>query len=112
MNEARRRAAHPATEEALVAAHRELADLVDEQLDLLAGQSVRAGEVVRIHRATKVLLADGWYDEHDLMRVAAGVVAAGTPLLRDFGTIVCFLPQRWSMPTWCWAAGGSPEVRW
>ncbi len=91
-------ATHPATEEALVAAHRELANLDDEQLDALAAQHLRANEVVRLHRATKALLARDWYDEHDLMRVATGVVAAGTPLLRDFGTIVCFLPQRWSMP--------------
>jgi hypothetical protein len=91
-------AAHPATEEALVAAHRELADLDDAQLDVLAAQHLRANEVVRLHRATKALLTRDWYDEHDLMRVATGVVAEGTPMLRDLGTIVCFLPQRWSTP--------------
>ena len=50
-------AAHPATEEALVGAHRELADLDDASLDLLAAQSRRAREVVRIHRLVKERLA-------------------------------------------------------
>lgn len=91
-------ASHPATEEALVAAYRELADLDEVQLDRLAAEHTRAGEVVRIHRATREVLEREWYDERDLMRVAAEVVEAGTPLLRDFGTIVCFLPQRLSAP--------------
>ena len=51
-------AAHPATEEALVAAHRELADLDEAQLDLLAQQHPRAREVVRVHRATRGVLRD------------------------------------------------------
>ncbi len=90
--------AHPATEEALVAAHRELADLDDAQLDLLAAQHPRAREVVRLHRSARSLLAREWYDEHDLMRVAGDLVAAGTPLVGELGRVVCFLPQRWSVP--------------
>jgi ATP-dependent helicase/nuclease subunit B len=91
-------ATHPATEEALVAAHRELADLDELQLDLLAQQHPRAREVVRVHRATRGVLRDSWYDERDLMRLATNLIAEGAGLLSDFGTIVCFLPQRWSAP--------------
>jgi ATP-dependent helicase/nuclease subunit B len=91
-------ATHPATEEALVGAHRELAALDDEHVDRLGAQNVRTHEVVRIHRATRTALARDWYDERDLMGVALDRVRSGTPLLRDLGTIVCFLPQRWSTP--------------
>jgi RecB family exonuclease len=91
-------AAHPATEEALVAAHKELSNLDDAQLEVLAAQSLRAEEVVRIHRAARDLLRRDWYDEHDLMVAAGESVSAGTSLLRDLGTIVCFLPQRISTP--------------
>jgi ATP-dependent helicase/nuclease subunit B len=91
-------AEHPATEEALVAAHRELADLDDAALDELSAQSPRARDVVRIHRATRQHLRERWYDEADLMRVASDVVAEGATLLDDLGPIVCHLPQRWSGP--------------
>src|SRR5947207_3448808 len=93
-------AEHPATEEALVAAHRELADLDDAALHILSAQSPRAHDVVRIHRAVRRRLRDHWYDEDDLMRVAAEVVAGGSPspLLDDLGPVVCHLPQRWSGP--------------
>ena len=91
-------AQHPATEEALVAAHRELADLDSAQLDVLAAQHPRANAVVRLHRSTRSLLEREWYDEHDLMRVATAGAGAGTPMVRGLGTIVCFLPQRWTAP--------------
>ena len=60
-------AGHPATEEALVGAHRDLSDLDDPALTRLAENSERAREVVRIHRLVKERLAPQWYDEHDLM---------------------------------------------
>ena len=63
-------AEHPATEEALAAVHRELGDLDDRALDVLARQSARARDVVRLHRAVEATLASGWYAEHDLMAVA------------------------------------------
>ncbi len=91
-------ATHPATEEALVAAHRELADLDDAQLDVLAAQHARARDVVRLHRMTRDLIAPAWYDEHDLMEAARAAAEQHSPLLRDIGTVVCFLPQRWSAP--------------
>jgi RecB family exonuclease len=91
-------AAHPATEEALVGAHRELADLDATALDVLAEQSRRAHEVVRIHRLVKEQLAPAWYDEHDLMREASAVARVGAPLVAELGVIVVHLPQRVSSP--------------
>jgi RecB family exonuclease len=91
-------AAHPATEEALVGAHRELADLDAAALDVLAGQNRRAHEVVRIHRLVKDQLAPAWYDEHDLMREASAVVGEGAPLVTELGAIVVHLPQRVPSP--------------
>jgi len=91
-------AVHPATEEALVGAHRELADLDADALGVLAQQSRRAAEVVRIHRLAKAQLASAWYDEHDLMRVAREIVEEGAPLVVELGSIVVHLPQRISTP--------------
>jgi len=95
----RRVATHPATEEALVGAHRELSDLDDVALDVLADQSARARQVVRIHRLVNQHLASAWYDEHDLMRAACELVVAGASLLDELGTVVCHLPQRVSTPS-------------
>ena len=92
-------ASHPATEEALVGSHRELSDLDDRALDVLAHQSARAREVVRIHRLVKRQLGAAWYDEQDLMRAAHERVEAGTPLLTELGAVVCHLPQRVSPPS-------------
>jgi len=92
-------AEHPATEEALVAAHRELSDLDAAQLDTLGEHSqLRTREVVRLHRSIAALLRQEWHDEHDLMEAATTLVAAGTPLAAELGTIIVFLPQRWSTP--------------
>lgn len=91
-------AEHPATEEALVDAHRELSDLDAAALRRLAATSPRANDVVRVHRAARRLLADSWYDEHDLMRVARDVLRDGGAHVDELGHVVCFLPQRWSTP--------------
>ena len=89
---------HPATQEALVAAHRELADLDDADLAVLAQQSARARDVVRLHRDTRRLLAPDWYDEHDLLTRATHLVADRHPLVDELGAIVLFLPAQWSVP--------------
>jgi RecB family exonuclease len=91
-------AEHPATEEALVAAHRELADLTDEQLDVLAAQSPRAHDIVRLHRATRAALAPRWYDESDLMAAACEAIAQEQSVLRDLGAVILYAPQRVSAP--------------
>lgn len=91
-------AEHPATEEALVRTHRELSDVTASDLDLLAAQSERAREVVRIHRAVTAALAAQWYSEHDLMTAAVDAVAAGTRVVGQLGTVVVYLPQRITGP--------------
>ena len=63
-----------------------------------AAATSRTREVVRLHRATKSLLQREWHDEHDLMRVATDLVGDGSPLVAELGTIIAFLPQRWSTP--------------
>lgn len=91
-------AAHPATEEALVAVHRELSDLDPADLDRLAAQGRRAADVVRIHRAVGAALAGAWYDERDLMRAAEDAVVGGSPLVTGLGTVLVHLPQRLGAP--------------
>ncbi len=86
-------AAHAATEAALVAAHRELRDLAPEALTALAASSVRAGEVVRVHRAARTRLAEHWYDEEDLLAAATTAILDGA-VPTDIGTVIVHLPQR------------------
>jgi len=89
-------AAHPATEQALVAASRELRAVTDEKLDALAGASARAREVVRVHRAVHALLRPGWHDEHDLLRAATDVVqgpGGAAQVARVAGRVILHLPQ-------------------
>ena len=86
---------HAATEAALVAAYRELRDIEDPALRVLAGTGVRAAEVVRVHRAARDRLADGWYDEEDLMAAATAAVEAGR-MPAEVGAVVVHLPQRLS----------------
>ncbi|HEY3669716.1 MAG TPA: PD-(D/E)XK nuclease family protein [Acidimicrobiia bacterium] len=92
-------AEHPATEAALVAAHRELSNLDDAALDALVRTGARAADVVRISRRVRAALAAEWYDERDLMDAAAAEVAAGVPLLADLGAVIVHLPQEMTTPT-------------
>jgi hypothetical protein len=91
-------AEHPATEAALVAAHRELSTLDDDALDALARTGPRAADVARISRRVRATLAADWYDERDLVDAAAAEVAAGVPMLADLGAVVVHLPQELSRP--------------
>jgi RecB family exonuclease len=86
--------AHPATELALGATYRELRDLDAAALDRLSGTGERCADVVRIHRAARRFLADGWYDEEDLIEAAVEGVLTKRPA--DVGTVVVYLPQRLS----------------
>ncbi len=88
-------AAHPATEQALVGAYRELRDLSPHALDQLAGHGRRAADVVRIHRAARARLEPSWYDEEDLTVAAVATLDAGQAPA-DLGTVVIHLPQRLS----------------
>ncbi|MCB0994877.1 MAG: PD-(D/E)XK nuclease family protein [Acidimicrobiales bacterium] len=87
---------HPTTERALVAAHRELSDLDGPALDALARQSVRAADVVRLHRSVRQALAASWYDEQDLVESALSQIGAGGPIEAVTGPVIVHLPQRLS----------------
>jgi RecB family exonuclease len=80
---------HPATEQALVAAHRELSDARDDALDDVAATSERAGDVVRIHRVVKERLSRDWFDEADLLAAARdGVRDHPLEVAGDLGPVV------------------------
>ncbi len=87
-------ASHPATETALVAAYRELREVSPAGLDAIAKQGPRAGDVVRLHRATRERLEPAWYDEQDLMRSAAAALDRAADAPADLGSVVVHLPQR------------------
>jgi RecB family exonuclease len=91
-------AQHPATEQALVDAYRELSQCDDDALDRLAGAGVRAADVVRVYRTARASLADGWYDERDLMDAAVAAVRDNSAVLHDLGALVVYLPQELSLP--------------
>src|SRR5262245_48988412 len=91
-------AAHPATEQALVDAYRELSQCDDTALDQLATAGQRASEVVRVYRSARAALTADWYDERDLMDAAVAAVQAGSPVLADLGPLVLYLPQELSLP--------------
>lgn len=84
-------AQHAATEEALVAAATELADLSSGALDRLAGTSPRAADVVRLFRHARAQLAAGWYDEADLVQSARSALRGGA--FAPLGHVVVYLPQ-------------------
>jgi ATP-dependent helicase/nuclease subunit B len=95
-------AAHPATEQALVAAYTELSDVSDDGLAALAAAGRRAHDVVRTCRRARRLLAVDWYDEADLTASAIAQVeadrglvpqAATAGLAAELGPVVVHLPQ-------------------
>ncbi len=85
---------HPATERALVGAHRELSEVPRPGLDRLTAASERASDVVRIHRAVRDGLAARFHDEQDLIAAAVKELAAGSAPLAELGPVIVFLPQR------------------
>ncbi|MCY3951648.1 MAG: PD-(D/E)XK nuclease family protein [bacterium] len=87
---------HPATEQALVRSYGELRDLSEAALEVLAEQSRRASEVVRIHRRARELLRRRWIDEFDLIDAAVEALATGVGArsAADLGPVVVYLPQR------------------
>ena len=85
---------HPATEKALLAAHRALSDLEPAMLDVLAAQSPKAADVVRVHRAVQSRLAQKWYSEQDLLASATAAAVPGAPLLDGVGAVIVYLPER------------------
>lgn len=86
-------AEHPTTERRLVEAHRELSDLDDDELAVLARQSRRAAAIVDVHRSVSAILADGFHHEQDLARLAADLVKASPSAGRALGEVVVFAPE-------------------
>ncbi len=87
---------HPATEQALVRSYRDLRDVSDGDLDKLAEQSPRSADVVRLCRYVRSELRDKWYDGQDLVDLAVGALESKTSdeVLREFGPVIVYLPQR------------------
>ena len=85
-------ATHPATERDLTRAHRELSELDDRQLEILGGQSQRAGDVVRIHRQVAAALEGRFSNEQQLARAAVDAVL-GDPAEAQgrLGRVIVFL---------------------
>ncbi len=89
---------HVATEVALAGAYRELRDLPSEALDLLAGVSRRAGDVVRLCRGARERLKIAFYDDEDLLDAAAeAVVSMAEQSRAEIGTVAVYLPQLLSL---------------
>ena len=88
-------AAHPATEQALVATYAELSDLSPDALAALGRAGRRAHDVVRLCGRARALLAGDWYDESDLTDAAVAAVEATDDdrLAAELGALVVHLPQ-------------------
>ena len=89
-------ARHPATEQALVRSYRDLRELSDDQLSVLAAQSARAADVVRICGQVRDNLKGRWYDGQDLNELAIETLRSGSisNILDEFGPVIVHLPQR------------------
>ncbi|WP_419849783.1 PD-(D/E)XK nuclease family protein [Candidatus Poriferisocius sp.] len=89
-------ARHPATEQALVRSYRDLRELSDDQLSVLAAQSNRAADVVRICGQVRDKLKGRWYDGQDLNELAIEELRSGSisKILDEFGPVIVHLPQR------------------
>ena len=81
---------HAATERELVRVYRELRDLTDDELGLLAASSDRSAEVVRVCSAAQRKLKDRWFDEFDLFSSRE----VNTDRLSELGKLILFIPQQ------------------
>ncbi|HEY8526859.1 MAG TPA: PD-(D/E)XK nuclease family protein [Acidimicrobiales bacterium] len=86
-------AEHPATETALVSAFAELSDVSPAGLEALTRAGRRAADVVRLYRQARATLAEGWYDESDLVAAAVEGAEAGRPPVDELGHVVVYLVQ-------------------
>lgn len=87
-------AEHPATVRALGAAHRELRTVSDGNLEVIAGGSTVARDLVRLHRVVQQQLAAQWYDSRDLLDAANHHVDAFDP----GHPVILYLPQDLTAP--------------
>ncbi|TKJ28389.1 PD-(D/E)XK nuclease family protein [Blastococcus sp. CCUG 61487] len=84
---------HPATVQALVRAGRELRDMDAAALDALGAVQPLGGDLVRLHRSVVAELSAGWYDQTDLLHVAAEICRRHPEKAAEIGTVVLYLPQ-------------------
>ena len=61
---------HPATEQALTAAYRELRSVPDSELNAVADCSMRAADVIRVYQDARSRLSAGWFDDGDILVAA------------------------------------------
>ena len=85
---------HHQTACALSRTYMELRDLSAAQLDGIADMSLRAAGVVDVCRRVRAALRNDWYDEFDLMAVAAEHVGSLDALPPGLGRICVYLPRR------------------
>ncbi len=90
-------AGHAATETALISAYRELRDLSGPALDVLAGRSARAADVVRLHRTARAILEPAFYDEEDLLDAATTTLREDAAEVTRLGAVIVYLPERLSL---------------
>ena len=87
-------ATHPTTERSLAEAHRELSEVNAKGLDVLAAQSARSAEVVRVHRAVTGVLKHRFSNEQQLTDEAVAALGDNPETAERLGPVVVFLPQR------------------
>ncbi|WP_277049796.1 PD-(D/E)XK nuclease family protein [Ruania albidiflava] len=84
-------ATHPATVQAVAAAHERLRTVSAAALDEIAAAGGVSADVVDLHRRVVARLAPDWYDRRDLLDRAQEAGA-------DLGTVVLYLPQLLTPP--------------
>ena len=85
---------HPATERALVKAHRALSEVPPPALAKLSGASARTADVVRIYHAVNSEIEAKYSNEQDLINAAVEAIRGGASTLAGLGPAILFLPQR------------------
>ncbi len=84
---------HPTTERSLIRSHRSLSEVSEAGLRRLEATTPRTSDVVRIHRAVRRRLGDGFSDEQDLIDAAIHALDTNAPILAELGPAILFLPQ-------------------
>ena len=85
---------HPATHASVRASFRELRQVGEKVLNVLAARGHVRADVVRLYREFRRKTGREWYDSEDLAEAAASAVHRDdVPGLEDLGSIVFYLPR-------------------
>lgn len=89
---------HTGTEQALIQAYRAVRELSESNLNLLAAQSKRADDLVRLCRHVRSELEEQWYDDRDLCDQVVDGLRSGSlgATVEELGAVIVYLPQRLS----------------